>query len=176
MVEHRRHSHLPSSCSLVLLFTLMLVLLFWAVLWTRSRKGSETKAWQGGQKGIFCFVFQQCCLLAENCVDTTESGEPWCGGGSYLHQLSCQHWNTVQLYPQANRALFHAGPEALQTDHAFSRVLQDVMIFCETILVGCVVLWIQALLWRDEAPNDGAAALSRTVVLAQRGRVGLAVI
>lgn len=115
VVEQRRHSHLPSSCSLVLLFTLMLVLMFWAVLWTRSRKGSKTKAWQGGEKGFFCFVFQQCCLLAENCVDTTESGEPWCGGGSYLHQLSCQRWNTVQLYPQARRALFHAGPEAKQT-------------------------------------------------------------
>lgn len=64
VVEQRRHSHLPSSCSLVLLFTLVLVLMFWAVLWTRSRKGSKTKAWQGGEKGFFVlFSSSAVCLL-----------------------------------------------------------------------------------------------------------------
>lgn len=47
------------------------------------------------------------------------------------------------------------------------------MIFCEAISIGYIGLSIHALLWRDEAPNDGAAALSRTVVLAQRGTVGI---
>lgn len=47
------------------------------------------------------------------------------------------------------------------------------MIFCEAVSIGYIGLWIHAFLCRDEAPNDGAAALSRTVVLAQRGRVGI---
>lgn len=33
-------------------------------------------------------------------------------------------------------AVFHTGPEALQTDPAFSGILQDVMIFCEAVSIG----------------------------------------
>lgn len=86
-------------------------------------KDPRQKRGERGEKGFLCFVFQQCCLLAENCVDTTKSGEPWCGGGSYLHQLSCQCPSAVQLYSRAEGAFFHRRPEALQTDHAFSGVL-----------------------------------------------------
>lgn len=79
-------------------------------------KAPRQKRGEGEQRDVLlCSVFLQCCLLAENCVDTTEGGEPCCGGGSYLHQCC----NTVQLHPRAQGASFHTGPEALQTDCAF---------------------------------------------------------
>lgn len=80
------------------------------------RKAARQKRGKGEPRDVLlCSVFQQCCLLAENCVDTTEGGEACCEGGSCLLQCC----NMVQLYPRAQGAPFHTGPEALQTDHAF---------------------------------------------------------
>lgn len=113
--------HFPSRgwfCSLVLCYEL------------GHRKDPRQKCGKVGRGDYLYFFFpslQWCCLLSENCVDTTESGELWCGGGSYLHRLSCQNPSTVQLYPEAKGALFHTGPGALQTDHAFCRRCSDLL-------------------------------------------------
>lgn len=131
--QQRRDSYPPSSCLPPPLSITELVLLFGAVLWTGSQKGPKTKVWRGREGRLLLFFFpslQWCCLLSEDSVDTTESGELWCGGGSYLHRLCCQSPGTVQLYPEAKGALFHTGPGAVQTDRAFCRRCSDLLWSC----------------------------------------------